>query len=103
MPGRLNSIYFYGYLENTDTGQRGHGHVKIRKKAVKAENEKKSYHPFYKVTILCEIIVRVTVRVRLSILSVSGLSVSALSVFALSGVRVFQITYFYYKIIWAIG
>ena len=27
---------------------------------------KKSYHPFYKVTILCEIIVRVRVRVRVT-------------------------------------
>ena len=49
---------------------------------------KKSYHPFYKVTILCEIIVRVrvrvTVRVRLSMLSVS--------VFSRYVVRVFQIT-----------
>ena len=62
---------------------------------------KKSYHPFYKVTILCEIIfrvrVRVTVRVRLSMLSVSVLSVSVLSVSVLSVfsrcvVRVFQIT-----------
>ena len=60
--------------DNADTDT-----LKIRQKAIKAENEKKSYHPFYKVTILCEIIVRVrvrvTVRVRLSMLSVSVLSV----------------------------
>ena len=38
---------------------------------------KKLYHPFYEVTILCEIIVRVrvTLRVRVSMLSVSVLSV----------------------------
>ena len=48
---------------------------------------KKSYHPFYKVTILCEIIVRVRVRV-----TVSMLSVSVLSVFSRYFVRVFQIT-----------
>ena len=77
--------------DNADTGQRGHGHVKnTEKKAIKAENQKKSYHPFYKVAILCDIVVRVTVKVRVR---VSMLSVSALSVSALSGVRVFQITY----------
>ena len=55
-----------GTTRTTDT-------QKIQKRAIKAENEKKSCHPFYKVTILCEIIVRVrvTVRVRVSMLSVS--------------------------------
>ena len=61
---------------------------------------KKSTHPFYKLTILCEIIVRVglgleaqfrgegwvTVRVRIRV------SMLSVSVSALSGVRVFQIT-----------
>ena len=61
---------------------------KYDKKQSKRKMRKKSYHPFYKVTILCEIIVRVrvrvTVRVRLSMLSVS--------VFSRYVVRVFQIT-----------
>ena len=72
-------------------GQRGHGHVKIPQKAIKAENEKKSYQPFYKVTILCEIIVRVRVRVTVRV-RLSMLSVSVLSVFSRYVVRVFQIT-----------
>ena len=65
-----------GYLENTDTGQRGHEHVKnTKKKQSKRKMRKKSYHPFYKVTILCEIIFRVRVTVRVSMLSVSVLYV----------------------------
>ena len=52
---------------------------------------KKSYHPFYKVTILCEIIVRVRVRVTIKV-RLSMLSVSVLSVFSRCVVRVFQIT-----------
>ena len=52
---------------------------------------KKSYHPFYKVTILCEIIVRVRVRVTVRV-RLSMLSVSVLFVFSRYVVRVFQIT-----------
>ena len=54
---------------------------------------KKSYQQFYKVTILCEIIVRVRVRVRVTVrVRVSMLSGSVLSVFSRYVVRVFQIT-----------
>ena len=66
---------------------------KYDKKQSKRKMRKKSYHPFYKVTILCEIIVRVRVRVTvgLSMLSVSVLSVFSRYVVRVRVVRVFQI------------
>ena len=92
---RMHNSLLHRVIWKTQTTWTRTTRTRTRKKSDKKQSKrkmrKKSYHTFYKVTILCEIIVRVRVWVAVRV-RVSMLSVSVLSVFSRFVVRVFQIT-----------